>query len=301
MGIGGAPGAERSLRTPRLPPHRSPALFSFPSDALAFPAHHTGLFPVEACENKPLIKKRELFLLNVGFHYACVCVCACARFNTIFQLLKHVTSGLQFRPFSLFHPLKGRVKPQPCPSVRRARGRENTRRGVKIRAVTFRPGLSAGPRPAAPVRGRGRGVSPQAPRPGWPCTCPQGPVPPGEKETSKEGGHILPVLRMLPVLGIRSPFQEVASVNWVTLPRASSSQAICTKVISTSWPSAVARMGGGGAPEAPQVSVSRAATQETLRDKGRISALEVLRGRRGVRVLAGPDGQRLLWGGSSSA
>ena len=76
-GIGGAPGAERSLRTPRVPPHRSPALFSFPSDDLAYPAHHTGLSPVEACESKPLRKKRERFLLNVGLDYACVYVCVC--------------------------------------------------------------------------------------------------------------------------------------------------------------------------------------------------------------------------------
>ena len=146
-------------------------------------ASHPGL-PTSLCFSSWCRPNQSWFLFVLNRD---VCVCVFLSFNTTFQRLKHVTSELQFRPFSLFHPLKGRVKPQPCPSVRRARGRENTRHGVKIRAVTFRPGLSAGPGPAAPVRGPGRGVSPQAPRPGWPCTCPQGPVPPGEKEMSKGG------------------------------------------------------------------------------------------------------------------
>lgn len=77
--VWGAEGLWEQRQAPEPPaaptPPPSPAPLSFPSEALAFPAHHVGAVPVEACKNQPLRKKRELFLLNVGS--VCVCVCAC--------------------------------------------------------------------------------------------------------------------------------------------------------------------------------------------------------------------------------
>lgn len=62
----------RCLHTDHLPD------FLFLLRDLAFPALHAGgLFSVEALKNQPLRKKRELFLLILGFVCVCVRVCAC--------------------------------------------------------------------------------------------------------------------------------------------------------------------------------------------------------------------------------
>lgn len=64
-----------------VPPETAP--FCFPSEDLAFLAHHAGgCFLVGVCENQPLRKKRELFMLNVGFDSVCVCLCVRARMCT---------------------------------------------------------------------------------------------------------------------------------------------------------------------------------------------------------------------------
>ena len=89
---------------------------------------------------------------------------------------------------------------------------------------------------------------PAGPAPAHGGQCPWG------EDTSPWGWHTYPtalVPRMLTVWGTKSPFPEDTSVSWVGLPPASSSQAICTKVISASWPFSNGPDGRRGTPGSP--------------------------------------------------
>lgn len=120
---------------------------------------------------------------------------------------------------------------------------------------------------------------------------------PGEKTQAQGAGtptpqHLVP--GTLTVWGTRSPFPEDTSVSWGGLLPTSSSQAICTKVISASWPFSNGPDRRRGTPGSPKTPWSRqpaggSRTRAESQPRGRVGT--------GDQALAGPEEQRFSWAG----